>query len=484
MQDQKKTKAQLINELEELRKRISRLEATEPVIHETALKRAEPDKETILDSLMEHVIYHDFEMRILWANQAACDSVGKVREELIGRYCYETWGNRSDSCEDCPVRLSRETGQPHAAEKKTLDGRYWHIKGSPVFDSNGNVVGMVELTLDITERKLAEESLKKKEDALRESERRFRTMADFSYDWEFWAGPDGNYIYISPSCERITGYSPDEFLQDPELLEKIVSPKDRALIENHLKECTENQCASSTEFRIITKSGEQRWISHVCRPVYDDDNNCLGRRISNRDVTERKLAEEALQIAHDELERRVEDRTKRLQKINEGLKRQISIRKKAEKALRGREKELKANSINLKEANTALKILLKRREEDRAELEEKVLSNINELIKPYLEKLKKGNLTANQKAYVSILESNINDIVSPFIQRLSAKYLKLTPTEIQVTNLIKQGKTTKEIADIMNLAPSTINFHRDNVRIKTGIKNTKTNLRTYLLSLS
>ena len=145
---------------------------------------------------------------------------------------------------------------------------------------------------------------------------------------------------------------------------------------------------------------------------------------------------------------------------------------------------MKAKSTNLAEANTALKILLKRREEDRVELEEKVLSNMNELIKPYLEKLKRGKLTDKQKAYIYILESNINDIVSPFVQRLSSKFLKLTPTEIQVTNLIKQGRITKEIADIMNLASSTINFHRDNIRIKTGIKNKKTNLRTYLLSLS
>jgi DNA-binding CsgD family transcriptional regulator len=109
---------------------------------------------------------------------------------------------------------------------------------------------------------------------------------------------------------------------------------------------------------------------------------------------------------------------------------------------------------------------------------------VDELIKPYLEKLKRGETNNKKKAFISILESNINDIVAPFARALSSKLHGLTPTEIQVTNLVKQGKTTKEIAEIMNLAKSTIDFHRNNIRQKIGIKNKKTNLRTYLLSIS
>ncbi|MFC1817280.1 LuxR C-terminal-related transcriptional regulator, partial [Thermodesulfobacteriota bacterium] len=179
----------------------------------------------------------------------------------------------------------------------------------------------------------------------------------------------------------------------------------------------------------------------------------------------------------------VRDITRRIH-ITDRLKKQISERKKAEKALKARGQELKAKTINLEEANAALKILLKRRDADKIEFEEKVLSNVNELIKPYLEKLKKIETNDKKKSYISILESNINDIVAPFAHALSSKLLRLTPTEIQVTNLVKQGKTTKEIAEIMNLAKSTIDFHRDNIRQKIGIKNKKTNLRTYLLSVS
>ena len=144
---------------------------------------------------------------------------------------------------------------------------------------------------------------------------------------------------------------------------------------------------------------------------------------------------------------------------------------------------VKERTANLEEANTALKVLLKKRDEDKTELEERMLFNVRELVIPYLDKLKKSGLNDRQKVFVDILDSTLNDVVSPFVRKLSPQYLKLTPSEIQMANLIKQGKTTKEIADLLNLATSTIDFHRDNIRKKVGIKNRKINLRTYLLSL-
>jgi PAS domain S-box-containing protein len=134
------------------------------------------------------------------------------------------------------------------------------------------------------------------ESELRESEERFRTLADFTYDWEYWLNPDGDYVYVSPSCERMTGYRSDEFQRDPKLLETIVHPNDREIVAKHLREePVEGSIVHPVEFRVITRRGEERWLEHVCQPVYGASKKYLGRRGSNRDITERKRVEEALE---------------------------------------------------------------------------------------------------------------------------------------------------------------------------------------------
>jgi DNA-binding NarL/FixJ family response regulator len=166
-----------------------------------------------------------------------------------------------------------------------------------------------------------------------------------------------------------------------------------------------------------------------------------------------------------------------------GMLMDITEKKEKEKALGQKDKELEIRSTRLEEANTALRVLLKERQKDKANLEEKVLSNIKDLVLPYIEKIKKTSLDSDQMSCIDILEFNLNEIVAPFAKKLSSKFLSLTPTEIRVADLVKAGKTTKEIAEFMHLSPKTIEFHRDKLREKLGIKKSKTNLRTYLLSL-
>jgi PAS domain S-box-containing protein len=140
------------------------------------------------------------------------------------------------------------------------------------------------LQLELDEKEWAEKSLK-------ESEERFRTIADFTYDWECWVAPDGTYNYISPSCERITGYRADDFLKNSGLLEEIIHPEDRPQVIKHLSQDLISDTPHSLIFRIITQSGQNRWIAHVCQPVYSPEGKNLGRRVSNRDITLYKKAE-------------------------------------------------------------------------------------------------------------------------------------------------------------------------------------------------
>ena len=201
------------------------------------------------------------------------------------------------------------------------------------------------------------------------------------------------------------------------------------------------------------------------------------------DITERKQVNENLLEAYAEVERKVDERTEELNRANRELALEIAEKKKAEEELRHTMLELKDKAIGLSEANMALKVLLKQREADKLELEEKVLLNVKRLITPYMGKLKRIQSDAKQSAYIDILESNLNEIVSPFVRNLEATLSRLSRTEIEVAHLVRQGQTTKKISEILRLAPSTIDFHRNNIRAKLGVKNKKIGLRTYLCSL-
>ena len=132
-------------------------------------------------------------------------------------------------------------------------------------------------------------------EALRRSETKFRTVADWTYDMETWRGPDGRFLYVSPSAERITGYRAEEFLADPELTLKITHPDDLARVTEHHQKVTQpGNDVCGMDFRILTRRGEERWINHHCQPVYDADGRWLGQRSGNRDITERKQMEEKL----------------------------------------------------------------------------------------------------------------------------------------------------------------------------------------------
>ncbi len=171
------------------------------------------------------------------------------------------------------------------------DGAMRWVRNTPVcqYDAEGKLLAYDGLIQDITDHKQTQAALK-------ESEEKYRIIADFTYDWEEWFGPDGHYLYVSPSCERITGYRPVEFLANPDLVVMIAHPADQAMVAAHYNDSAKGRKeADQIDFRITTKSGEKRWISHSCQSVFSDDGRWLGRRASNHDSSgRRKLMEELM----------------------------------------------------------------------------------------------------------------------------------------------------------------------------------------------
>jgi PAS domain S-box-containing protein len=234
---------------------------------------------------------------------------------------------------------------------------------------------------------------------------------------------------------------------------------------------------------VVEVDGAEGWREVSAFPVFDQNADLTGVVVCVREIKGRKEVED-LQKEYCELEKRLHERTIEFSKTKKELQAAIYGLKKAEKSLKKTRAESESQTCKIKEINTALKVLMQQRIEAKTELEETVLQNAKELIVPFLERLKKSRLNSRQKAYVNIIESNLNEIVAPLVREFSKINLKLTPTEIQVIDFVRHGKTTKEIAQFLNLATSTIDFHRSNIREKLGIKNKKINLRTHLLSIS
>jgi PAS domain S-box-containing protein len=321
---------------------------------------------------------------------------------------------------------------------------------------------------------------KRTEEILRKSEERYRLLLESSPDPIVVYNLQGKAVYVNPAFEQTFGLRREELLgKHIDFVPEESWPETRAAIENMLS----GQKIQLFETKRLTKDGRVLDVQLSSTLYSDEAGQPAGNIVTLRDISAQKRAERELLEYHNQLEERVAARTAELAKANTQLARQVEDRKRAEAELRKREKELKAQSLHLEEVNTALRVLLKQREDDKKELGEVVLANVRELIGPYLERLKKGRLVAVQKALVDILESNLESIISPFTSSLSSQHFNLTPTEIRVASLVKEGRTNKDIADLLLLSKNTILFHRHNIRTKLGLRNSKKNLQSYLLGL-
>lgn len=154
-----------------------------------------------------------------------------------------------------------------------------------------------------------------------------------------------------------------------------------------------------------------------------------------------------------------------------------------QEALEKKETELLLERERLEETNIALRVLLRQRDEDKKRIEETIYINVDRLVLPYVEQLLQGRLTEKQKTLTEVIDTNLRDIVSPFLRSLTAVNIMLTPQEVEVANMVRSGRSSKEIAEVLGISVSGVDFHRKKLRQKLGLTNSARNLRSYLLSL-
>jgi len=314
-------------------------------------------------------------------------------------------------------------------EALTKSGETKNVLLSAVLEDD-TISGMI---MDITRRK-------KTEKALRESEERYRSLFKNNHSVMLLIDPESaDIVDANPAAVSFYGWSFETLIGKK--ITDINTLSDEQVFQEMGKAKAEQRRVFYFRHRLA--NGEIRDVEVFSGPI----------KVHGRELL--------YSIVHD-----------------------ITERKQVELALLERGKELENKTYELQEVNAALKVLLKHRDEDKKELEEKVIANVKKLVFPYVEKLNNSRLNDRQMVYLNIIKSNLEDIIAPFLHQLHSKFSDLTPGEIQVAGLVRDGKTTKEIADLLNSSTGAVNFHRNNIRAKLGLRNTKTNLRSFLLPLA
>ncbi|MFZ2631013.1 MAG: PAS domain S-box protein [Desulfosalsimonadaceae bacterium] len=428
-------------------------------------------KEFAIASSVQGIGIGDLAGNITYVNEAALKMWGAGHpSEVLGRSSLEFAESHAEALKimcavlehgswEGEVRGRRKDGSPIIV----------HLSANIVYNDKGEPICTMDSFIDITDRKKMEEELRIKEFAIASS-----------IDAIVIADLLGNITYVNQAFldmwgdgdpKAVLGRSATSFAKDQKTAEIIF-------------EKILDQGIWYGEIEGVKKDGSTIIVLFAGNMVTDADNRPICMMGSFSDITYRKLAEEKLSKANEELETRVTERTLELVAANQRLVTEIEERKLIEASLRQKEEELSRQSVDLQETNTALKILLNQRVQDKEDTEAKMMMNIKDLILPYLEILKNTRLDEKQKSYLERLEENLKGIASSYLQKMSAQFQNLTPMQIQIADLVKAGKSTKEISGLLNLSDRAIEFHRNNLRSKLGLKNKKLNLRSYLLSLS
>jgi PAS domain S-box-containing protein len=417
--------------------------------------------EILFELSLDSIIVSDMHGCITRANPAFISLMGYAHEEIIGRPLADVV-LPGPGTYACRTGGSVQVGRQYEEELTTMFVRLfqegsikqwqtWFVRKDraalfvehhlvALYDSDGRPDGALSIIRDVTEKTAMQ-------DALRKSEERFRTFFEYAPDAIYISDESGIFLDGNRSAEQLTGYRREELIGknyfELDLLSDDEFPKALELLERNLS----GSPTGPDEFVLKRKDGAMVSVEICTYPLYLQEGHCvLGMA---HDITDRKQAEQDLIKARETLEARVRERTQ-----------------------------------DLLEANTALRVLLNSRDDDRAALEESMLHNVHELVLPCIEKLRAGKLQDRQQALLGLLETILRDITAPMLRSLTLQHLRLTPAEISVANCIRQGKQNREIADVLQLSIKTVQFHRENIRRKCGIKNKKVNLQTFLASLA
>jgi PAS domain S-box-containing protein len=401
---------------------------------EEAFRDSENLFKNVTNSIKELLVLLDQNFKVRFINTALAQAFNVSVDQSTGKHCYKLFYRRNDICEDCPALKVLNDGEVTSVTRYRGDGRIYDRTIFPYLEDNGDITGVVIIGCDITEQKQAEEKLRK-------SEKKYRNLLETTSQGYWMIDPELKNIEVNPSLCKILGYRPDEMLGKTPF--DFVNDENRKIfIEQFLKIPTTPH--RSYEITLKKKNGQDVNTFINATTIRNESGAVQGAFALITDITNMKQTEQRL---------------------------------------KQREKELEIKSNRLEEMNTALKILLEKRDEDKKELEDKVMTNIKELVLPYVTKLKNTKLDDRQEVLADIIESNIEEILSPFAQKLSHKYLNFTPTELKVAYLVKQGLRTKEIAKVLGSSLETITRHRKSMRKKLKLKDKKSNLRTHLLFL-
>ena len=435
---------------------------TEHIKAKNALAASEEKYRTMIQNIEDFYFEINLNGDLLFFNDALVKHSGYSREDIMGMNFREyTAPDDIDKMYKMFNKVYRtgEIGKEMNHKLIRKDGSLIYIETTCTLmrDENGKPIGFRGVSRDVTERKLSEK-------VLRESEQRFREIIKGTPIPTFVINDYHIVTHWNEACEKLTGlkanlvigtndhwkpfYSKERPCLADLVLDKAPKSAINRLFNNKARISKSVKGAYEVEAFFPQLASGGRWISLTAAPIKDSRGNITGAIQTLQDITENKQAELNLLKMHDALEEKVKERTQ-----------------------------------GLEETNIAMKVLLKKREDDKRDLEKQMLANIREIIQPYIARLKATPMKERQRVLLEIIESNLEDIASPFMRGLSDSLHKLTPSEIQVINLIKQDKTTKEMSEFLNVSARTVEFHRDNIRKKLGIKNKKINLRSYLLSI-